>query len=83
MWVRRKTSCDGLANKKQLSSWNYPSNGASRILPEGELGHESVHVDVAVILELLGKLWSQLGMRLRRKVSQSIGNGELKFSRDW
>ena len=47
--------------------------------PEMKLGHESVHVDVSIVLQLLGKLRSQLSMGLRRKVPERVGNGKLEM----
>lgn len=44
---------------------------------------EAVHVDVAVIAQLLGKLGSQSGVETRRKVTQGITEAKLKVTKLW
>lgn len=55
---------------------------ACRILPQGvglhdEGGTETVHVDVAIATELVGKLGSQCGVEVRGEVAQGILEGQL------
>ena len=56
-----------------------------RVLPErvglhGQGWPEAIHVDVTILAQLLGKLWSQSGVQSAGKVTQGISKTKLKAS---
>ena len=65
---------------------NHEHNGSSlpataRILIDGAGIHLvgrtiAIHIDAAVLLQLFGKLWEQLGMQLLGEVTQGVAQGK-------
>ena len=53
------------------------------IQPDFYIGYESVHVDVAIRLQLTGELWCQCLMKAFWEISEGILQSKLQESRDY
>lgn len=60
--------------------WPRHYNGKAVMVPHGESWFESIHVNVTVDSKLLGKLRSQLGVKLRREVAKGILQRQLQLN---
>lgn len=58
-----------------------PGECASNRVPDRHIGQESVHVNVAVLPQLVGELFGQFRVQSRGEVAQRVADGELETNR--